>query len=387
MSALVLVDYSDLEDDSIIKYSRLTKILIIFVDSQNQDTREEDLFIKKIYDDVFKATEFGIMLRKNKISNLYFSGKNKDCINITAQRAVELGYKATILSNKEEKIDFISLITTFGENGSSKILFDVIPESVCDLNFDAIKNEIQWNQMYQRTNAVPRLISIQATIDEFGVMPIYRHPFDEQPEVVSFTPSVEKIRSYLSNALGQNFNHVLVQYYRDGTDNIGEHTDKTLDILRGSYIVNFSIGATRYMTLQKKNDSLCKVKIPMIHNSLFILDQETNKKWLHSIKADKRPINIKSADESICECKRISFTFRTIATFIDKEGKLYGQGARKDGGCTNDSLDLVQAFSKENHESDFDWDANYAKGFSSVNFNILNSTFDGVVRSMEKIEK
>jgi alkylated DNA repair dioxygenase AlkB len=43
-----------------------------------------------------------------------------------------------------------------------------------------------------------------------------------------------------------------VQYYRDGSDYISEHTDKTLDIKFDTSILNFSLGATRKMQLKSK---------------------------------------------------------------------------------------------------------------------------------------
>jgi alkylated DNA repair dioxygenase AlkB len=42
---------------------------------------------------------------------------------------------------------------------------------------------------------------------------------------------------------------VLIQLYRTGADYISEHSDKTIDVVRGSRIVNVSLGARRTMTL------------------------------------------------------------------------------------------------------------------------------------------
>ena len=49
-------------------------------------------------------------------------------------------------------------------------------------------------------------------------------------------------------------NHVLIQLYRSGKDCISEHSDKTIDVVPGSSIVNVSFGARRTMTLRKKKD-------------------------------------------------------------------------------------------------------------------------------------
>jgi hypothetical protein len=144
----------------------------------------------------------------------------------------------------------------------------------------------------------------------------------------------------------------LIQLYRSGNDFIGEHSDKTLDILQNTNIVNYSIGATRTMRLRQKkfnnsNDNLQEREIKknkLKNNSIFVLGWNTNQKWLHSIKQEKSLADLG---------ERISFTFRTIATFIDDFGNIIGQGAPKNNFNTNDELDMLQAFSKENHEIDF----------------------------------
>jgi len=56
----------------------------------------------------------------------------------------------------------------------------------------------------------------------------------------------------ISNKIGYVLNHALIQKYKHGKDNIGEHSDKTIDIDRESSIINFSVGATRTMQLKKK---------------------------------------------------------------------------------------------------------------------------------------
>ncbi len=68
-------------------------------------------------------------------------------------------------------------------------------------------------------------------------------------------------------------------------------------------------------------------------------------------------IFLKTTDELFSNGVRISFTFRTIATFIDEFGNIIGQGEKfqqKDS-----DFELLKIFSKENHEIDFDWYSNY----------------------------
>lgn len=227
--------------------------------------------------------------------------------------------------------------------------------------------------------------------------PIYRHPADESPPLLPFSPTVQLIRQCVQSVLNHPVNHVLIQHYRDGNDYISEHSDKTLDIVRGSKIVNVSLGAQRTMILRTKKDAAREKaaesawkdpegagpersvqRIPLPHNSMFILGLESNKKWLHGIRQDRRLPTLKSPEELSHDGERISLTFRHIGTFLSADEKeIYGQGAvskSKDStrpvinGDHPETEKLIQAFGSENHQSDFDWDASYGAGFDVLHF-------------------
>lgn len=241
---------------------------------------------------------------------------------------------------------------------------------------------------------VPRLVAVQGEVAPDLSFPVYRHPSDESPPLTKFTPTVELIRQKVQAAVNHPVNHALIQRYRSGEDYISEHSDKTIDIVRGSNIVNVSIGAQRNMTLRTKKDRLGsnpdgqgpspsaterqKERIPLPHGSMFVMGLETNREWLHTIKQDKRRVQEKSNEELAFGGERISLTFRHIGTFLTPEEKMiYGQGAtgktREEArpvinGSGKEVDALLDAFGKENRESDFDWDEWYGKGSDVLHF-------------------
>jgi len=264
------------------------------------------------------------------------------------------------LSNVE---DAITGFNTFAEK-DSYIQYDI--DELKDIKLDDIKKEIKWENMMSQGYPVPRLISVQGDIVN-ELKPLYRHPADEQPVLVQFTKTTEKIARIISKKLKQKFNHVLVQLYRDGQDNIGEHSDKTLDIAHGTNIVNYSIGATRIMKLRNKSNKLQTENVRLLHNSLFVFGPNSNKKWLHGINKDGRPDVNEDDDEKSFNGERISFTFRTIATFIDQKNNIIGQGAVKNKKDNNNEQNLMfKAFSKENNDIDFEWEKYYGNGFGCI---------------------
>ncbi|KAF7548995.1 hypothetical protein G7Z17_g6688 [Cylindrodendrum hubeiense] len=271
--------------------------------------------------------------------------------------------------------------------GDTDIIKDVLPESLADSFFSKLKDEVQWRHMLHQGGEVPRLVAVQGQVADDGSMPVYRHPSDESPPLMPFSPTVLAIKAATEKHLGHPLNHVLIQFYRDGTDYISEHSDKTLDIVQGSYIANVSLGAERTMVFRTKRldkdpsrtDPLPaeskrqsqRAQLP--HNSLCRLGLKSNMKWLHAIRQDKRSLKEKSAAELAYDSGRISLTFRQIGTFLDRdETVIWGQGAtgktREEAhavinGQTPEAVQMLKAFGTENHATEFDRDAHYGKGF------------------------
>lgn len=271
--------------------------------------------------------------------------------------------------------------------GDTDVIENVLPAPLADGVFDKLREEIQWQRMSHQGGEVPRLVAVQGEVAEDGSIPIYRHPSDESPPLLPFSPTVQAIRSATEKHLGHSLNHVLIQFYRDGHDYISEHSDKTLDIAHNSYIANVSLGAQRTMVLRTKRSDKDKSgaastaeenkrrvqRAPLPHNSLCRMGLQTNMKWLHSIRQDKRADREKSATELAYNSGRISLTFRRIGTFLSREQtKIWGQGATsktsKDAkdvinGQSEEGISMLRAFGTENHSSTFDWDLHYGKGF------------------------
>lgn len=266
--------------------------------------------------------------------------------------------------------------------GDSRIIYelDFPPDA-----FEKIREEVAWQKMYHMSGQVPRLVAVQGRLLPNGAIPIYRHPADESPPLHPYTSTVDEIRAIVERILGHPLNHVLIQLYRDGQDRISEHSDKTLDIVRGSYICNVSLGAQRVMVLRTKtqmpgeeDSGRLTQRVPLPHESLFILGEKTNMRWLHGIRPDKRPDSNKSIEERAYGGQRISLTFRYIGTFISSDGDtIWGQGAvgksrdragRVIHGDPAETERLIRAFGQENHSTEFDWHSVYGDGFNVVNF-------------------
>lgn len=361
--------------------------------------------------------------------------------------------------------------------GDTTLTTNFLPPSLVEGLFEKLCEEVHFKKMRHQGGEVPRFVAVQGAVEEDGTQPVYRHPSDESPPLEPFTPAVQKIRELTERALGHPLNHALIQCYRDGNDYISEHSDKTLDIFRWSYIANVSIGAQRTMVFrtkraEKKTAEMAgpeesalagsedaasarleqpaeatvsttattpskrkTIRCPMPHNSLLKMGLVTNEKWLHGIKADKRPQHEKSQAELAWNGIRISLTFRYIDTFLSPQSPItpntsptvtppitptspafadsdtendtndasdepliWGQGATSKtrlgarpvvNGQTSEAVTLIRAFGRENNSPDFDWEANYGRGYDVLHmraapryFGCGDALIDGRVRLM-----
>jgi nicotinamidase-related amidase/alkylated DNA repair dioxygenase AlkB len=293
----------------------------------------------------------------------------------------------------------------------SFILHDILPSPLSSTIFSALDSEITWQKMYHRSGEVPRLVAVQGEYSPTKI-PIYRHPADASPPLLPFTPTVQLVRAAAEKAVGHELNHVLIQLYRGPEDSISEHADKTLDIVRGSKIVNYSAGALRTMVLRSKKVAMSTLdteigqlgfaadgeepkqremrpgpprqtlRVPLTHNSLFVLGPETNQAFLHAIRPDRRLASERSEEETSNDGRRISLTFRHVGTFVDPEnGTIWGQGAT---GKTKEEARrivagdeglerereyerMIRAFGQENRRGkSWCWEEWYGKGVDVV---------------------
>lgn len=269
--------------------------------------------------------------------------------------------------------------------GDTTVINDLLDDEDARTIFERVRDEVRWQKMSHQGGDVPRLVAVQGEVNEDGSVPIYRHPADESPPLFPFSPFVSHIRSQVEERLGHPLNHVLIQMYRDGTDHITEHSDKTLDIAPDSFIANVSLGAQRTMVFRTKKQPRVEgasesvamprtsYRAPLPHNSVCKMGLVTNMRWLHGIRQDKRPTTEKSEAELEYGGERISLTFRLIGTFLDKDNKLiWGQGATSKtreeaksvlNGKTPEAEQMIRAFGKENQSTEFDWQEHYGRGF------------------------
>ena len=128
-----------------------------------------------------------------------------------------------------------------------------------------------------------------------------------------WTPLIKAVKDHVQTALGENFNFVLVNHYKDGLDHIGEHQDNERDLVISAPIASLSLGQVRDFVLRHKDargrgrgrgrgaEGERKVAVELGHGSLLVMRHPTNSVWYHSLPVRRRALH-----------PRINLTFRRL---------------------------------------------------------------------------
>jgi len=107
------------------------------------------------------------------------------------------------------------------------------------------------------------------------------------------------VKTRVEEHCGVVFNSVLINYYRDGQDSNGWHSDDEPELKKDPVIASLSLGAVRDFHLRHKKNRQ-KATIALEHGSLLMMSGATQRCWQHHV--PKRAISD----------GRINLTFRTI---------------------------------------------------------------------------
>ena len=116
----------------------------------------------------------------------------------------------------------------------------------------------------------------------------------------AFTTTLKEICQDLERFTNRNFNSVLVNVYRNGSDGNGWHADDEKELGENPFIASLSLGETRKIKFRHKVQNH-KFYIEMQHGSLLVMKGSLQHHWKHHIPKTKKEIG-----------KRINLTFRSI---------------------------------------------------------------------------
>jgi len=114
------------------------------------------------------------------------------------------------------------------------------------------------------------------------------------------TPLLSQLRATVEELTGHRYNSVLLNYYRDGQDSMGMHSDDEPELGPAPAIASLSLGATRTFILRHKT-SKRSVKLDLTDGSLLLMAGALQTHWLHGINKTSKSTN-----------PRLNLTFRFV---------------------------------------------------------------------------
>ena len=129
---------------------------------------------------------------------------------------------------------------------------------------------------------------------------------DEEAQDITTHPYFKKIMKWVRGHSGilygkrQAYRQLLVNWYGNGDDYIGPHSDDEPGLVKNSAIYSFSFGQARDFVVKSKDGEFRKV-FKMTNNSLIIMGGEMQKYYKHSV--PKRSVKK-------CAKTRINMTMR-----------------------------------------------------------------------------
>ncbi|KZN58969.1 alpha-ketoglutarate-dependent dioxygenase AlkB family protein [Pseudoalteromonas luteoviolacea] len=116
--------------------------------------------------------------------------------------------------------------------------------------YEHLRVELPWQQpeirVYGKSHRIPRL---QCFVAEQSVHYGYS---GKQLESCDWLPVLSAIRARLQQQYGQPFNALLLNWYRNGQDTMGWHSDDEQELGKEPMIVSVSLGASRLFKIRDK---------------------------------------------------------------------------------------------------------------------------------------
>lgn len=163
---------------------------------------------------------------------------------------------------------------------------------------DYFIKHLQWQQpsivLYGQERKIPRLQAWYGDPDsqyEYSKLKMQPLPWDTR---------LAKLKSACEQKCGARFNSVLANWYRDGRDSMGMHSDNEPELGAQAVIASLSLGQTRrlsFKNIQTKESH----RIGLEHGSLLLMKGDTQKFWQHGINKSQTQLGA-----------RLNFTFRYV---------------------------------------------------------------------------
>lgn len=159
-----------------------------------------------------------------------------------------------------------------------------------DQLFAELRAGLQWRQdrirVYGKEHLIPRL---NAWYADPGLRYCYSG-LTLRP--LAWTAPLSHIRARIREHCGIDFNSVLANYYRDGQDSVGWHSDDEPELGPQPVVASVSFGAVRRFDLRSKQrderGQRCHYSLELGHGSLLMMHAGVQEHWQHCVARSRK---------------------------------------------------------------------------------------------------
>jgi len=166
------------------------------------------------------------------------------------------------------------------------------------LSFSTLKHTIEWKNdeiyMFGKKIVTQRKTALYGST---GIVYTYSNA---TKTALPWTRELLAIKKDLELHLGVRFNTCLLNFYHDGSEGMGWHSDDEKEMEKDGVIASLSVGAERKFSFKHKITKE-KIDIMLQSGSLLVMKGETQRYWLHQLPKTKK-----------VDQPRINLTFRKL---------------------------------------------------------------------------
>ena len=164
--------------------------------------------------------------------------------------------------------------------------------------FQNLKKEIAWKQ--DEVVMFGTKITMRRLSAWYGDEPFEYIYSQVSHKALPWTETLTKIKAHTEDLCGETFNSCLLNFYHDGDDAMGWHSDDEPELEPNASIASVSLGAERKFAFKhKRTKETVSVFLP--HGSILLMKAPTQEHWLHTLRKSKK---VKEP--------RINLTFRSL---------------------------------------------------------------------------
>ena len=172
-------------------------------------------------------------------------------------------------------------------------------KDLADMLFDNLKKNIAWEQCANNYGPVPRLNAWNSKVGIDYAYSGIKHVGK------GWNKGCKVVRDLIASTTGYKFNSLLLNYYRNGGDSIGKHSDGEPPLGKNPVVASLSLGVPRKFKLihqtKKEGSQYLRHEMTLTHGALVIMAGTLQHTWYHEL--PKQPD---------VDGERISLTFRKI---------------------------------------------------------------------------